>query len=757
MSESGPEEDLTPFFEQSLDLLAIADLDGHFLRVNPAFVDLLGYPVKRILATPFLEFVHPDDVDATIREVQSLAAGRDTVSFRNRYRCRDGSYRTLLWSSRSEPERNRIYASARDITQAARQEASLARLARIFDTSPDVLAVATPDAGAIRVNQTARRLLGIGPAAPLPASVLQLFGPDAAEIVSSTIFPAALRSGSWTGELAMTDHSGRAIPTQLTVLTHPGPQGDTEFLSMRGHDISAYKDADRVKDEFLSTVSHELRTPLTSIRGSLGLIEGGAMGDIPPKALNMVRIANSNTDRLIRLINDVMDVEKMRSGRLELRRSPIPLASVASTAITEVSSLAAEFDVVLAKDYSRISPIVLGDHDRLVQLVVNLMSNAVKFSPAGSTVTIKVGPDPDTGAALISVTDQGPGIPFDKQRWIFQRFTQMDASSTKKRRGTGLGLAIAHEIAELHGGTLEVSSDPGHGATFTFTVPTTDQHEITDLPAAATSVVRAPDPRSQLHGPKLLVVEDDEQLSAVYEALLTGAGYQVRTARTLAAARLSLDDDVPDALLLDVRLPDGNGLDLLAELAGDDHFSPMTVIVISGSSDRPGASLPLVVDWIRKPTDNLQLLSRLALDLAGIGQPNVLIVEDDEDTAVVISELVGEIGCVATTSPDGRQAINYIATHHVDLIVLDVGLPVMDGFEFVQALTRIGATSIPIVVYTGRDLDSDQRSRLSLGFTKYLTKTRSSDEDLQHAIRDSIAHHSEPDSEPRSEPHSSDN
>lgn len=869
------QEDLTPFFEQSLDLLAIADLEGHFLRVNPAFVELLGYPMEQILATPFLEFVHPDDVAATVHQVEKLATGRDIVHFRNRYRCRDGSYRSLLWMSRSSPDRDRIYASARDVTEieareaelvritaeanareaelnaffelspdiftisdghghyfkvnpqfeevlgwtpeealtiradnlihpddlaslpaaradsaagrpltnfrlrfrckdgsyrvlqwasrsqpelgrayssgrdvteAARQEASLARLARIFDTSPDVLVVATPDANMIRINQTARRLLGIGPAAPLPTSVLELFEPDAAEIVHGTIFPAALRSGSWTGELAMTDHSGRAIPMQLTVLTHPGPQGGIEFLSMRGHDVSVYKDAERVKDDFLSTVSHELRTPLTSIRGSMGLIEGGAMGKIPPKAMNMVRIANSNTDRLIRLINDVMDVEKMRAGKLEMRRTAVPLASVASTAITEVAALAAEFDVVLAKEYSRPSPIVLGDHDRLVQLVVNLLSNAAKFSPAGSTVTVKVGPVPGEDAAMISVTDQGPGIAPEKQQWIFQRFTQVDSSSTKRRPGTGLGLAIAHEIAELHDGTLDVDSEPGHGATFTFTVPTTDQHKMIDGPAAPPSVISTPGSRLQLHGPKLLVVEDDEQLSAVYEALLTGAGYHVTTARSLAGARLSLEQDVPDALLLDIRLPDGNGLDLLSELAADDRFSSMTVIVISGSVDRPGGSLPLVVDWIPKPTDNLQLLSRLALDLAGIGQPHVLIVEDDEDTALVISELVTEIGCVPATSPDGRLAINYIATHHVDLIVLDVGLPVMDGFEFVQALGRIGATNIPIVVYTGRDLDSDQRSRLSLGFTKYLTKTRSSDEDLQRVIRDAIAHRSEPSS-----------
>lgn len=533
---------------------------------------------------------------------------------------------------------------------------------------------------------------------------------------------------------------------------------ESERLARSELQIIGFQEAERIKDEFISTVSHELRTPLTSIRGSLGLIEGGAMGQIPAKAMSMVRIANSNTDRLIRLINDVMDLEKMRSGKIEMRRQPMSLTDAAAVAIADVEGAAEAATVELVLAAADPAPAVIADHDRLVQLVVNLLSNAIKFSPPRTAITVSVrgsdqgrheGTDPPASRALISVTDHGPGIPSDKAAAIFDRFTQLDQSAARGKPGTGLGLAIARDIAELHGGTLTMTSELGHGATFTFEMPSTGTWDGTpagstqsvaaaDVPAAGSQAPAADSSAAPTTRPRLLVVEDDTALSTVYGALLTGAGYDVRLALSLAQAREQLATEAPDAVLLDVRLRDGSGLDLLSELADDERYSSTTVIVISGSADQPSGSLPLVVDWIRKPADNLQLLSRLALDLAGVGKPRVLVIEDDHDTAEVVAELVRQIGCVPHISPDGRQALQHVATNRIDLIILDVGLPIMDGYDFVTALSRIGNANVPIVVYTGRDLTPEQRSRLSLGLTSYLTKTQSSEADLQLAVSEAL-------------------
>lgn len=566
-------------------------------------------------------------------------------------------------------------------------------------------------------------------ASPGAAASLMLGWFTAACIVMLTIVARTAQTGyeqQQAAEARARRESARSARSELTII--------------------GYQEAERIKDEFISTVSHELRTPLTSIRGSLGLIEGGAMGEIPPKAMNMVRIANSNTDRLIRLINDVMDLEKMRSGKLEMRRRLMALIDAAAVAIADVEGAAeaAGVEVVLAAVEP--PPVVIADHDRLVQLVVNLLSNAVKFSPRRTTVTVTVGRSEDSGAtggsrALISVADHGPGIPSEKAQMIFERFTQLDQSAAREKPGTGLGLAIARDIAELHGGTLTVASEVGQGSTFTFEMPAADASAVGPPGAEAGERAPASQPTPLAMAPtrpRLLVVEDDSQLATIYEALLTGAGYEVRVALSLADARAQLSVEAPDAVLLDVRLRDGSGLDLLSDLADDQRYSSTTVIVISGSADQPSGSLPLVVDWIRKPTDNLQLLSRLALDLAGVGKPRVLVIEDDHDTAQVIAELVRRIGCVPHISADGRQALKHVATNRVDLIILDVGLPVMDGYDFVTALSRIGNANVPIVVYTGRDLSPEQRSRLSLGLTTYLTKTQSSEADLQQAVREAL-------------------
>lgn len=738
--------ELAAFFELSPDIMAISDGHGTYFDVNPRFEQVLGWTAAEARATRADQFIHPDDLAKLAEGRATTQSGGTLTDLPLRFRCKDGSYRLLQWASRADLKSGYAYSSARDVTAEAARACAMDRLVRIFETSPDAIMVLTPDGRPIQMNATARRMAGIADGVGLPDSVVRLFPAKHAETVMSTVLPAALMAGSWGGELVMFDVAGRRTMVQLIALAHAGPTGEVEFLSLRAHDISGFKEAERIKDEFISTVSHELRTPLTSIRGSLGLIEGGALGEVPPKMLQMLQIANTNTDRLIRLINDVMDLEKMRSGRLELRREPVSLVEVAHVAVNDVQGLADARGLQVAEDFVEQSPIVWGDRDRLVQVVVNLLSNAVKFSPSDSTIVLRVAAATDEGTAVLSVTDQGSGIPPEMLRWIFERFTQVDSSDTRRKPGTGLGLAIASDIAKLHGGSLEVVSEPGVGSTFMLKMPVFhgDVGAGGGFGHGLAATMRTPMPMATQNAPappQLLVVEDDPQLSTVYDALLTGAGYRVRTAQSLDDARHELDTLVPDAILLDARLREGDGLDLLSELAQEERFGSTVVIVVSGSVERPAGSLPLVVDWIRKPTENVQLLSRLALDLAGVGKPRVLIVEDDADTALVVSELMRELGFAPSVSSNGRDALEYVAVNHVDLIILDVGLPIMDGYEFVAALKRIGRIDVPIIVYTGHELTNDQRSELTLGLTTYLTKTRVTDEVLQTEARRAVALH----------------
>jgi signal transduction histidine kinase len=227
-------------------------------------------------------------------------------------------------------------------------------------------------------------------------------------------------------------------------------------------DVSERKAMERMKDELLSIVSHELRTPLTSIRGSLGLLAGGVLGDLPPLGQRMLHVAVSNADRLIRLLNDVLDLERMRAGRLILELKPYSAAVAVEHAVSEMRGLAERAGVRLSVGDVEGTP--LADADRLVQVLTNLLSNAIKFSPAGSHVRLSGETRGDR--VIITIEDDGRGIPADKLETIFERFQQVDASDSRLNGGTGLGLAICRSILEQHGGRVWAESSLTHGSKF---------------------------------------------------------------------------------------------------------------------------------------------------------------------------------------------------------------------------------------------------------------------------------------------------
>lgn len=229
----------------------------------------------------------------------------------------------------------------------------------------------------------------------------------------------------------------------------------------------ALRASERAKDEFLSVVGHELRSPLTSIRGALGLLDGGVLGELPQDAANMVSVAVLNTDRLVRLVNDILDIERMAAGRLLLEPAPVRAAALVSESIQVLQATADAAGVTLR---SRVdSSAVFADADRIVQALVNLLGNAVKFSHAGDVVSVTVARDQDL--ALFSVRDDGRGIPVDRLESIFERFRQVDASDAREKGGAGLGLPIARAIVEQHEGRMWAESEEGRGSTFHFTLP----------------------------------------------------------------------------------------------------------------------------------------------------------------------------------------------------------------------------------------------------------------------------------------------
>lgn len=245
---------------------------------------------------------------------------------------------------------------------------------------------------------------------------------------------------------------------------------------------AALRESERVKDEFLSVVGHELRIPLTSIRGSLGLLEGGVLGELPKDAANMVAVAVLNTDRLVRLINDILDIERMAAGRLQLEPTAVDVVELVNQSIQVVQATADAAGVTLRSDIAP-AVTVFADADRIVQALVNLLGNAVKFSSRGGVVRITVRRDPE--GALFSVMDTGRGIPADRLERIFERFRQVDVSDAREKGGTGLGLPIARGIVDQHGGRMWVESHEGQGSTFRFMLPLASENRGQSEPRAS--------------------------------------------------------------------------------------------------------------------------------------------------------------------------------------------------------------------------------------------------------------------------------
>lgn len=605
------------------------------------------------------------------------------------------------------------YLKARNVL-LRQMRAVVARQEAVFDSAMDAILTLNPSGSIESINRAGERMFGWTTLELERRDVSRLFDladdDDRPFLKRIGAAPEALQDGVLR-EMKARRRDGTIFPIDVALGAMRLPTGVHVVAVVR--DISERRRVEQMKAEFVSTVSHELRTPLTSIAGSLGLLAGGAAGPIPEKAGRLIGIAQANSQRLVRLINDILDVEKLEAGKLELDLRPLDLRDIAVRSIEGTRGYAETLGVTLTLMDGDGAP-VRGDADRLVQVVTNLLSNAAKFSPQGGDVTITV--YPEARIARLSVVDQGPGIPEAFRSRIFSKFAQADSSDTRAKGGTGLGLAIARDIAERHGGRLWFESTEGEGATFHL-----------DLPLATETASNAGE------APRVLVVEDDQDAAATLAEMLRMEGLGAETVQTAEAAMAAIRSGRYVAALVDLGLPDRDGISLIRALRDSPEGRALPVLVVSGDvalGQRKGRALE-VLDWLEKPVDADRLRGAVSAIRGRIqaNRPLVLHVDDDRDILDVTHAALTETAEIvwAGSLAEAREELR---RRRPDLIILDLGLPDGSGVEL---LPEIGADGldIPVVIYSAQEADAQIVGRVDA----VLTKSRTSLTELVKTVR----------------------
>jgi DNA-binding response OmpR family regulator len=465
-------------------------------------------------------------------------------------------------------------------------------------------------------------------------------------------------------------------------------------------DISERKEMDRLKSEFISVVSHELRTPLTAIRGSLGLMATAMSSSLPEKALQLVQIGYRNCERLIVLVNDILDMEKLAADCMVFEPRIGNLIALVRHALEANAPYAQKFDVTFELLASDDAIDVFLDQNRFGQVLANLLSNAAKFSPPTGRVHVTVRRVDDR--VRIEVQDHGPGIPEEFKSRIFGRFMQADSSVTRAKGGTGLGLHITREIVERMGGWIGFESVAGQGATFWVEFPLA--REVSDsTPSAAIP--------NEPNRPRILVCDDDPQAAEIVRGALERNACHVDTAHSLLAARGLLVKHDYAAMTLDLILPDGDGIEFFNELRSNPHTVQLPVIVISiAAMERREAyngSAMHVVDWISKPVNDVRLdwALRRAIATRCTAVPRVLHVEDDADLSCLLATALrgrAELVCGGTL----REAEEWLKKESFAAVVLDIGMPDGSGLSLIERLAGLDPPP-PVIVLSAREIATD--------------------------------------------------
>jgi PAS domain S-box-containing protein len=774
-------EELDGYFSSSLDLLCIANTEGEFLRLNPEWTRVLGYDLDYLTGIHFLELVHPDDLESTLGAISSLSNQQDVKSFENRYRCKDGSYRWIEW--RSRPKGELIYAVARDVTERKEMEHIL-RLSEekhrllmdhsdsgialhqcIFDETGEAI-----DYIFLNVNKAFEALTGLN-----ATSIINHRVSEVLPAILQTDYIRRYGNVVKTGVSISFEEWG-APPMERCFSIHAYRLGENQFATVFS-DITERKEGEKrlqtfaedmarknieldkalkkaesatlAKSEFLANMSHEIRTPMNAVIGLTGLLLDTELTQEQREYANSLRVSGES---LLGLINDILDFSKIEAGRLELETLSFNLQSLLDDFASTLSVRANEKGLELIVSSDPDVPVWLsGDPGRIRQILLNLAGNAVKFTEKGQvSVLVSVKEEqPDDVLLYFKVSDTGIGIPADKIDLLFEKFSQVDSSTTRNFGGTGLGLAISRQLAEMMGGQIGVNSEWGAGSTFWFTLRLRKNEQAIPETFDVTPATLA--------GVKVLIVDDNRTNCEILVSRMRAWRMEVSTASEgalgLDALRLAKKEGAPFALVLtDLQMPGMDGLTLGRAIKSDPELASVHLVMMTSLGIKGTARDCREIGFdgfLSKPIRHQELKEVLAValgkhastsggevvtrhtvrELHGLfanSKARILVAEDNPFNQQVIGGILKKMGLRADMVANGTEALQALANLPYDLVLMDVQMPELDGLETTLAIrdpdSAVLDHQIPIVAMTAHAMEEDKVRCLEAGMNDYLSK-----------------------------------
>ncbi len=716
------------------DPVFVSDLEGKILQANDAVFALLGFRPDELIEQSLLRFISPEETrefTAALREVVEKGVTRNA---RLNPRSASGEVipTSLNASALRDPQGNVIGAIGvlRDMRELDKARAYAESLIK---NAPDPLFVSDLEGKILQANDAVSQLLGFRQDEVVEQSLSRFISPQETREFTAALREVVEKGVTRDARLNPRSASGEVIPTTLNASALRDFSGRAIgaigiLRDMRELDKAkeAAEIANRAKSQFLANMSHELRTPLNAIILYTELLQEEATDQGLKDFLPDLQKVHGAAKHLLTLINDVLDLAKIESGKTDLIPETFDIVGVVQDVVTTIQPLAQKNANVLEVRCPPDLGAMYADLTKVRQSLFNLLSNACKFTEQGA-ICLDVARATAEGRDWITfqVTDSGIGITPEQLARLFVPFSQADASTTRKFGGTGLGLAITRRFCQMMGGDIDVSSTPAEGSVFRIRLPV--EAPPPGEPVSHAAALEPMRPR----GNTVLVIDDDPIARDVLKGFLSEKGFRVETAAD-GAEGLRLARKVrPLVITLDVVMPRKDGWAVLSALKADPELADIPVIMVTVVDEQNVAYTLGASDYLTKPINWNRFGSILKKYTGGLAPRRVLIIEDDAATRQMLRGMLEKDGWDVAESPNGHAALERIAADRPALILLDLMMPGMNGFEFIAELRqRAAGRGIPIVVLTAKDLTAEERLRLNGYVKRVLQKGACSREQL---------------------------